>query len=52
MGEQVVALDQGISTPAAFAKAIGVWIGQSLDYGGECQRIERLHGAVAHRRDS
>src|ERR1035438_2845929 len=46
MGEEVVAVDPGISTPAAFAKAIGVWIGQSLGYGGERQRIKRLHGAV------
>jgi hypothetical protein len=37
---------QSIGTPAAFAKAIGVWVGQSLGYGGEGQRVERLHRPV------
>ena len=45
-GERGEALFQGISTPAAFAKAIGVSVGQSLRYGCECQRVKRLHGAV------
>src|SRR5205823_6060029 len=45
-GEDIAALFQGIGTPAAFAKAIGVSVCQSFNYGSECQRVERLHGAV------
>src|ERR1035441_7161816 len=37
---------QSISTTATFAKAVGVWVRQSLRYGCEGQRVERLHGAV------
>src|SRR6266850_5506497 len=42
------ALFQSIGTTAAFAKTIGVSVSQSLGYGCECQRVERLHGPVVH----
>ena len=45
-GEHGEALLQGIGTASAFAKAIGVSVGQSLGYGGEGKRVKRLHGAV------
>ena len=45
-GEHREALLQGIGTPTAFAKALGVSVGQSLSYGGERERVKRLHGAV------
>src|SRR3974390_1989927 len=37
---------QSIGTRATFAEAVGVWVGHSLSYGCESQRVERLHGAV------
>jgi hypothetical protein len=43
------ALFQSIGTTAAFAKAIGVSVSQSLGYGCERQRVKRLHGPVVHR---
>src|SRR5437867_11221099 len=46
LGEDGETLLQSIGTPAAFAKAIGVSVRQSLGYGCERQRIKRLHGAV------
>ena len=46
LGEHYQALFQGISTPAAFAKAIGVPVRQGLGYGGERKRVKGLPGAV------
>ena len=51
-GEHREALLQGIGTTTAFAKAIGVSVGQSLGYGGERQRVKRLHGAVVQGGDA
>src|SRR5437899_9612119 len=42
------ALFQSIGTPAAFAKPVGGCVSQSLGYGRERQRVERLHGPVVH----
>src|SRR5207245_3923579 len=47
-GQYVKTALQSIGTAAAFAKTIGVSIGQSLGYGCERQRVERLHGSVVH----
>jgi hypothetical protein len=52
LGEHDVALLQGIGTPATFAKAIGVSVGQNLGDGCERQRVKRVHGAVVHDGDS
>ncbi len=51
-GEHGVALGQGIGTTAAFAKTIGVSVGQNLGDGCECQRIKGLHGAVVQGGDA
>jgi len=52
VGEHLKALLQSIGTAEAFAKAIGVSVGQSLRYGGEGERIERLHGPVVQGGDA
>ena len=48
LGEHDEALLQGIGTPAALAKAIGVSVGQNLSDGCERQRVKRVQGAVVH----
>src|SRR6185369_6618436 len=48
LGEYGETLFQSISTPAAFAEAIGISVCQNFGYGYECQRVKRLHGAVVH----
>jgi len=47
-----MALDQGIGTPAAFAEAIGVLVGQGLHNGCESKRVKGLHGAVVQGGDA
>ena len=39
-------LSRLVGTAAAFAKTIGVSVGQNLGDGCECKRIKGLHGAV------
>jgi len=51
-GEHFEALLQGIGTTPAFAKAIGVSVRQSLGYGGEGKRVERLHSPVVQGGDA
>src|SRR5208282_4579713 len=51
-GEHLEALLQRIGTTPAFAKAIGVSVGQSLRYGGEGKRVKRLHGPVVQGGDA
>ena len=51
-GEHLEALLQRIGTTPAFAKAIGVSVGQSLRYGGEGERVKRLHGPVVQGGDA
>src|SRR5215470_20213031 len=52
LGEHDETLFQGIGTPAAFAEAVGISVGQSFGYGCECQRVEGLHGAVVQGGDA
>ena len=50
--EHLEALLQDIGTTTAFAKAIGVSVGQSLGYGGEGKRVKRLHSSIVQGGDA